>query len=209
MNKRIINRVAQRILFTAGIILWASIAACSDDKAQDFDAFKQFADALSYIYFPYNQETLDNCRAEKEKQCINTFNSALQAKKTLFKNGHSAALTATLDAITQHCKGGKRTDDLICNGALLFLYYFNDKDSDTKIIDYLSTATRDTIQTIFEAAPRQWLINRPDNSKWVSFVKSTKKLEDAKKPGYINIITKASDYDHALKLIKANTSISK
>jgi len=196
----------QRFLLMLTIFLWSTIAACGSVYQKEENFFETFYDATRYIYFPGSQQILDNCYVEQEKRCIDTYRRAIEAKNSIFSNGPEAALDATLSAINANCKGGKRTNDPVCNGALAMLYFFDSSEFDTKILSFFSTTNIEVTKTAFETTNGYWLQIRPDKSKWIKFVNSSKVFNKAKKEGHINVINAPLDYDISLQLIKNNTA---
>jgi len=206
MYKLKISSTNLRVLPMICILLWSTIVVGNDVNLKTDVLFKKFYDAIRYIYFPGSQEILDTCYVEQEKKCIDTYKRATEAKNSIFSNGPESALDATLSAINSNCKGGKRTNDATCNGALAMLYFFNSAEYDSKILSFFSTTNIEVTQTAFETTNGYWLQTRPDKSKWIKFVNSSEAFNEANKEGHINVIKAPLDYNISLQLIRNNTA---
>lgn len=201
-----LNQTIQRVLLMIGILLWSTIAVCGSVNQKEENLFEKFYGAIRYIYFPGSQQNLDICYVEQEKRCIDTYKRAIETKNSIFSYGPESALDATLSAINNNCKGGKRTNNHTCNGALAMLYFFNSAAFDSKILSFFSTTNIEVIQTAFETTSGYWLQTRPDKSKWIKFVNASKAFNKADKEGYIDVINAPLDYDISLQLIRNNTA---
>ena len=125
------------------------------------------------------ERQLDFCILTGDTGCLNVFKSVIGAKNFLqeqIRRDPHGALELTLDTIFKldpaPPPGMQRDfhDELGFVGATIALYFFYTEEQDRMIFQRMEHAPPAVLHRVFDSSNVDWLYNRPDPERWISFI---------------------------------------
>lgn len=151
-----------------------TVFAGGSDKEipQQEQVFSRLSLATNGLEFPHSHEVLSICKRTKSAGCLKTYQRAMDAKNTLKANLTQQSLLETLEVINRTCASkSKPSDSLVCTGALLSLFFYNNPSFDEIIIDNIKKMSLVDRSRIFEHH-YHWYGNRPNPKLWIDYIQS-------------------------------------
>ena len=139
--------------------------------------------------FPLNAAMLDQCMQAGDEQCLAPYRSSREAVRRLFDAGDKAALERTLAAVSGECRASSTSPGpqslspwQTCRGAVASFYFFATDAEDLAILAQLRTLPPAVLRTALVdsyAYRGDWVVNRPNRARWLSFLRSSPALAGA------------------------------
>lgn len=186
------------ILYVVVNVLWTGIVPNAAGQDLKYDPFATLGQLNKYLNFPINRPQLDTCFKDNDDHCIKLYADQRRAVAHIFSNGRSEALRQTLDAVDKRCRKQPLTSRSLevqrdsCRGAATMFYFFGRNEEDRSIVSFLKKLDPDTLANMFinnKVYTGDWVTNRPNKSRWLSFIDSLVVLDSDPpgRSGYKNI----------------------
>lgn len=184
------------------------IIACEKANKQQAQALSEnqaIYSAFSSIHlsldFPGSPTVLKSCIEENLKNCMNSVNRVLDAKKQFLQQPKAKALATTLSTITKYCELEQNIElnEDMCRGAATALYYFTSGENDTMILSSFKSLSKTALKNIFVYS-YSWYHNRPNKNAWRDFV-NVSPLQEPQKTNIISTFESKEESKFGLMLL--------
>jgi len=150
--------------------------ACSKPEAgpskSSYTAFTEFTKSYVAAKYPSKGE-LATCVSDKS--CNVLYLRAMNSLDLFLKQGRGQAFIDILWIIENQCPLGRKGAHQ-CSAAAGLLYIFNTKEEDDKLLSFVKKSHSEIVKNLFYGK-MDWLVHRPNEHSWVSFIDSSDAID--------------------------------
>ena len=158
------------------VILFSGTNSYSAESATDL-LKKKLSKSVKNLYlgkhgleYPYDQSALDRCSKDQYQPCLRVYDKVKKAKENILSIPGNAALPIILKLIQESCNSEDEIQaNYVCHGSIMALYFYNDKNHDTKILSAIKGYNKTTKNIIFNN-DFSWFHNRTNESEWANYL---------------------------------------